>query len=65
MDHRSNDIEWNVDLLGEGESVMWDRILDDDDFRKIRALKKRKQQEKEDKIEEDIEEKYMSRMDRF
>lgn len=44
---------------------MWDRILDDDDFRKIRALKKRKQQEKEDKIEEDIEEKYMSRMDRF
>lgn len=65
MDHRSNHIECNVDLLGEGESVMWDRILDDDDFRKIRALKKRKQQEKEDKIEEDIEEKYMSRMDRF
>jgi hypothetical protein len=35
-------IEYNVELLGEGDEVMWDRILDDDDFRKIRALKKRK-----------------------
>lgn len=35
-------VEYGADLLGEGNEVMWDRILDDEDFKKIRAIRKRK-----------------------
>ena len=55
----------NVDLLGEGAAVLMDRILTDDDFRKIRALAKRSVQEKEDQLESNIEQKYMNKMSIF
>lgn len=42
-----------------------ERILDDNDFKKIRAIKKRKIQEIENMEEENIEEFYMSRLNMF